>query len=125
MKAMFVNQLSHAGIPYADALAGGYKTIETRSKNMLAALVGERVAIVKTIRNKKPVVVGYVDIVSASFCPAGDFDKYFNQHLVPPGSAYDCHGKGKWFYYCANAEKCEPYALPSSAIRHGRSWCEW
>lgn len=125
MKAAFVNQLSHAGVPYADLLVGGQKTIESRSRNMLSALVGERIAIVKTIKGKKPMVVGYVNIVRSSFCKAENFDKFFNQHFVPPGSAYDVKGRGKWFYFVENAERCEPFPLPAYAVRHGRSWCEF
>lgn len=125
MKAMFVNQLSHQGVKYADLIAQARKLVETRSRNMLSALVGERVAIVRTVRGKKPMVIGYVDVVGASFCKAEDFRKYFDLHLVPAGSAYDVSGKGKWFYHLANAETCDPYPLPSSAIRHGRSWCEF
>lgn len=125
MKAMFVNQLSHSGIKYADAIVEAYKDIETRNRNMLSALIGERVAVVRTIKGKKPMVIGYVDVIGASFCKAEDFDKYVNHHCVPLGSAYAPHGKGKWFYHLANAEKCVPFLLPASAIRHGRSWCEF
>ena len=69
MKAMFVNQLSHQGVKYADAIADGIKPVETRSRNMLQALVGERVAIVRTMRGKAPTVLGYVTVCSATFKP--------------------------------------------------------
>lgn len=54
MRAMFVNEDEYS---YAEEIASGVKTIETRSKNMLSALVGERVAIVSTRANRKPMVV--------------------------------------------------------------------
>lgn len=123
VKVVFIHQTRH-GVPYADACAAGHKTIETRSRNMLSALVGERVLIARTTSGKAPEIIGAVDIVSANFCAAADFGKYFDQHCVPPGSKYDCHGKGKWFYHLSNAEPCKPYPLPANAIRHGRSWCE-
>lgn len=123
MKGIFV--ADNGCKKYACYLAAGAKVIETRSKNMLSACVGERVAIIRTQKHKPPCVVGYATIVRASFCKAEDFDKFFDLHLVQPGSKYACHGKGKWFYHLADAEKCEPYPLPSSAIRHGRSWCEF
>lgn len=122
MLGMFVN--NNGCVPYADAIAQRYKTIETRNKNMLAALVGQRVAIVKTGRGG-PVVIGYVTITGSEFCPADCFDKYFADHLVQPGSKYAPRGRGKWFYYCAGAEKCDPFPLPENAVRHGRSWCEF
>lgn len=123
MKAMFVNE--NGGIHYADAIVAGIKKIETRSRNVLWQLEGERVAVVKTHRNKKPMVVGYVRIVGKQFVSVEQFHKLFHRHLVPTGSQYDAHGKGKWCYYLAGAEKSEPYPLPKNAVRHGRSWCEW
>ena len=123
MKGIFVNE--NGCIPYAEAIVNGYKTIETRSRNMLSACVGENVAVIRTRRGRKPEIVGFVDIVSSEFCHADEFDKYFNQHCVPPQSKYACHGKGKWFYHLENAEAFFPQPLPSSAVRHGRSWCEF
>ena len=123
MKGMFV--ADWAWKPYAYLLAIGLKTIETRNKDMLSALVGERVAVISTRKGRQPIVVGYVTVTGKSFCKAEDFRKYDNQHLVPEGSKFDVHGKGKWFYHVADAETCDPYFLPTSAIRHGRSWCEF
>lgn len=123
MYGIFVSE--RGGMRYARYLVDGIKTVETRGRNMLQALVGKRVAIVRTRHGSAPLVVGYVDIVRSTFCKAEDFDKFFDQHLVPPGSMYDCHGRGKWFYHVANAEACEPFPLPADAVRHGRSWCEF
>ena len=123
MYGIFVNE--NGGIHYASAMAAGYKTIETRSRDMLKNLVGKRVEIIRTHRGKNPVIVGSVDIVAKSFCKAEEFENYFNKHGVPPGSLYAPHGKGKWFYHLENAKACEPYPLPTDAIRHGRSWCEF
>ena len=124
MYGIFVNE--NGCVPYASALVSGIKTIETRNRNMLSALVGKRVAIVRTKKGCDPWILGYVTITGSSFCKACDFDKYFDQHLVQPGSAYaPQNGKGKWFYYVADPETCYPKELPASTIRHGRSWCEF
>lgn len=124
MKGFFVQDTQCT--PYAFAITAGYKTIETRNRNMLSALVGERVAVVRTRNGKNPLVVGYVDIVSASFCKAEDFRKHYSEHLVPEGNKYDCNGRGKWFYHLANPEFLHyPYPLPENTVRHGRSWCEF
>ena len=122
MKAVFINGKR---IPYPAWIVQRWKTIETRQRNMLSAMVGERVAIAETGRNKKPVIIGYVDIVSCKFCPAEEFDKYRRETMIPAGSEFDVKGKGKYLYFLANAEPCEPYLLPDNAIRHGRSWCEF
>ena len=124
MKGIFVNE--NGCIPYAALIANGYKTIETRNRNMLSACVGERVAIVRTHRNWKPLIVGYVTITGSSFCKAEDFDKYYDQHYVSSTSGYaPQNGRGKWFYYCKDAETCYPKDLPEDTVRHGRSWCEF
>lgn len=123
MYGIFVN--SDGCVPYADAIVDGYKAVETRNRNMLKDLVGERVAVIRTRRGKNPTVVGYVDIGDAYFCPAAVFDQHRDLTLVPSGSRYDVNGRGKWLYDLWNAERCEPYPLPSDAVRHGRSWCEW
>ena len=122
MKAFFCNGRRD---PFPKWIVQRWKTIETRQKNMLSALVGERVAIVETGSRPGPMVIGYVDIVGSFFCSSTDFDKYRRETMIPAGSSFDCKGSGKWFYQLANAEPCEPFPLPSSAIRHGRSWCEF
>jgi len=119
MKAIFVN-----GWQYAFGLVSGIKTIETRSRDMLRACVGDRVAVVYT-GGKAPVIVGYVTITRKSFCTAEEFPEHYEEHLVTPGSKFDCKGAGKWFYYCDAPETCDPYILPKTAVRHGRSWCEF
>lgn len=123
MYGIFVHQNRY--IKYADLIACGYKTIETRNRNTLKSLVGKRVAIVRTESGKRPCVVGYADIARSAFCKACDFQNYNSAHCVPPGSKYDCNGKGKWFYYMTNAEACTPFLLPQSAVYHGRSFCEF
>ena len=123
MRGIYVNE--NGGIPYAAAIVDGIKTVETRQRNMLKCLVGERVAVVRTRRNKTPTVVGYVDIVRYEFCPHTLFEMYRDETLIPPGSEHDVRGRGKWFYRLENAERCVPYPVPHDAVRHGRSWCEW
>lgn len=123
MYAIYVNEPGN--IPYAKAIAEAYKTLETRSRNVFKQIIGERVAIVRTSRHSKPTIVGYATISGAVFISKEEFQQLFSKHLVPPGSKFDCHGKGKWCYIMTQAEQCEPYELPSNAIRHGRSYAEF
>ena len=123
MKGIFVNQ--NGCVKYAEAIVKGYKPIETRGKNMLNDCVGGRVAIIRTVRNKKPMIIGYVDIVKAVLHDGTWMSEHRNLTLIPEGSKYDCNGRAKWCYYLENPEECEPYLLPDNAIRHGRSWAEF
>ena len=110
---------------YVDQIMSGMKTIETRSKNMLHKLVGERVAVVSTGRGRIPLIVGTVYIRDVEFIPAERWDMYREETLVPRGSKHDCRGKGKWGYILDDPKQCYPRPLPANAVRHGRSWCEF
>lgn len=118
---MFVNE---SGIKYASAIVGGYKLAETRSRRMLSALVGERVAVVRTGKRKLAEIIGYCTVTGETFCPSAQFGQLRDIHLVPPGSRYDADKRGKWLYWLADAEPCKPYPVPVDAVRHGRSWLE-
>jgi len=123
MYGVFVNE--NGGIRYAHAIAKAIKPVETRSRNMLKSLVGERVAIIRTRRGKNPLIVGYATIVKAEKQSRDWLDSHRDLTLIPEGSSYDCKGTFKWCYWLSSAEECEPYQLPASAVRHGRSWCEF
>lgn len=122
MKGIFVNQLSAHGIPYADLIVMGKKKIETRSRNMLSACLFERVAIIRTMKGKKPIVIGYANISSVRHMMNTKAAECFAETFVPDGSKY---ANNRWFYWMTDAEKCKPYPLPANAVRHGRSWCEF
>lgn len=129
-QGIFVNQLSLSGVKYADLIVDGIKTIETRNKNMLSDLIGLRVAIIRTVRGKKPTVIGYATITSANRYHGKWHDEHRNLTCIPEGSKYDFSDRPgarwtKWCYELSDPERCEPFELPSSAIRHGRSWCEF
>lgn len=121
MLGIYVNELK---VPYAAAIAMGYKPIETRSKNMLKSIIGERVAIIRTRKGKSPVVVGYATIEKAVYHTKEELENMRDKTLIPPGSKYDCSGKGKWCYYMIDAETCEPF-IPVVKVNHGRSYCEF
>lgn len=125
MKGMFVNE--NGCVPYAKAIAQRVKPVETRNKNMLSALVGEEIAIIRTKRGKAPVVIGYCTIYRATHETQQTMNSNFMRTLtlIPEGSAYDSGPAGKWCYWITDAHECKPYPLPSFAIRHGRSWCEF
>ena len=123
MYGIFVNE--NGCVPYADAIVKGYKPIETRNRNMLAKCVGHRVAIIRTRRGKKPMIVGFATIYHSARMDSEWLNQFRNLTLIPEGSAYDCKPNGsKWCYFLSDACECDPFPLPSYAIRHGRSYCE-
>ena len=105
MKAIYVRDTR--AVKYAEAIAGAYKPLETRTRDMLGKLVGERVAIIRTGLGKQPVVVGFATIASKQWVEARkEWEDLQPLHLIPPGSKYDCHGSGKWCYLMTGAETC-------------------
>ena len=112
-------------IHYADYIVDRLKPVETRAKDMLHAVVGLRVAIIRTGSGKKPMIIGYADVVSSARLNGRWLDENRHLTMIPKGSKYDVNGWAKWCYFLENAERCEPFPLPEDAIRHGRSWCEF
>lgn len=121
-RGIFVNS---SGVRYAEAIAQGYKPIETRSRAMLHPCIGHRVAIIRTGRSGGPAIVGYATITGATFETAAWLDEHRNLTLIPEGSKYDAKGRGKWCYHLEDPETCKPIPLPGFVVRHGRSWCEF
>lgn len=127
MKGFFTNENR---VPYAGLIVSRQKPIETRTRNMLASLVGERVAVISTKRGREPMVVGYAYMRSYFFLTEEVLDSIRNLTRIPRGDSFDKYGthngvRGKWCYEMTGAEPCEPYPLPAQAVRHGRSWCEF
>lgn len=94
--AIYVNE--PGCIPYARAITLNIKPIETRSRDVLGHLVGQRVLIIRTRRNRKPLVIGSVKITGKSFKTAAELDALRDYTLITPGSMFDCKGRGKWCY---------------------------
>lgn len=103
-------------VKYADAIVEGYKTIETRTRDVLGRFVGCRVLIIRTDDNKKPMVIGSVSITYDAYKSAEALDELRDRTLIPPGSKFDCHGCGKWCYFLRHATKFS-HEIPLSELR--------
>ena len=85
-------------IPYATAIASGIKPIETRTRDTLGRLVGVNVLIIRTRDGKPSEVIGSATISEKRFYSASELDAMRDKTLIPPGSRFDCQGRGKWGY---------------------------
>lgn len=118
--------------PYAAAIAKGYKTLETRTRDVFKSMFKdrdtERVAIIETMRGT-PIIIGFCTLHRGQKVDRDTFhtDEYFNRHCVPFGSKYDVGSREfKWCYECSDAELLDrPVFLPKDIINHGRSYCEF
>lgn len=113
-------------ISYVDLIIQGKKRYETRSRNMLGALVGRRVLIAETGKGKPRIRC------SAVIEDASKIDFLYNWELirgvtcVPEGSAHDWDYQhpGKWIYELADVR--EVFDMPwKEGKRHGITWMEY
>ena len=121
---MFVHDTAKE--PYAEQIANRLKLIETRKRDMLKNLVGQRVLIIRTRAGHKPDVLGTVLIYAKQYHTAQSLDAHRNLTLIPEGSKYDCTTGGKWGYWLSDAEKfTQPIPLDEFNVTHKtRSWAE-
>lgn len=106
-------------IPYAMYVALAYKTIETRTRDMLGRFVGENVLIIRTRSSHESDVIGTVTISEKHFYSASELEDLRNKTLIPPGSKYDCHGRGKWGYTLINPVMfSKPIPLSAYTVEH-------
>lgn len=122
MPVVFINC---SRFPFIDWIMHRRKLDETRTRNMLRALIGQRVYLAET-GNGRPLcrctaVIGEpVPIRSRK-----DWDRLRPRHRVPVGSQYDWQPETtvKYLYPISDVWPCAPFT-PSEGIRHGRIWME-
>lgn len=112
---------------YALAIVKGFKSIETRTRNVFKGIPErEKVAVIRTRSGHRPEIVGFVKMERGWHCPPELFHLFDSCHLVGPGSKYDTDERGKWFYTIHWREELEhPIELPATRINHGRSYTEF
>lgn len=109
--------------PFIDLIIKGLKPYETRTRNVLASLVGKRVALIETGKGC-PTIRAMATIESARTVSYGDVVARTAACII--GTPYDVvPGKSKVFYKLANVTPVTPYKLPDNRINHGRSYTEW
>lgn len=99
------------------------KRDETRTRDMLGALAGRRVALIET-GGPAPIVRGYATIGPARRVSYDDTRARDAAYIM--GTPYDIKPDGtKVFYRLTNVRPCRPYALPADHVNHGRAWTEF
>ena len=103
--------------PFTELILLGLKLIETRNRNTLKSLVGQRVGIIRT-GNGKAMLVGYVTIAAViKYETEADFRADYSLHWVDKGDKYDIKKGGvKYGYVLTNPQRCEPTPVTSKGI---------
>lgn len=104
-------------IDYIALILARRKLIETRKRNTLKPLVGQRVGLIRT--GKGPaMLVGYAtitDVIKYTSEKAFRLDR--KKHLVPKGSKYDFDGR-KYGYVLSDVVACDPVPVNSFGISY-------
>ena len=110
--------------PFIDWIISGQKTSETRTKNVLAPLVGKTVYIIETGTSRKPIVRAIADVVSSARVPFEDIEA--RRLAMIAGTDYDIKpGSFKVFYRLENVRSVAPFLAPDTRVNAGRSYTEF
>lgn len=118
--------INSSSAPFMTDIGALRKRLETRSRNMLHALVGQRVILAETRQG------GYLAMYSAVIRSArairsrDEWDALRSLHRVPECSTYDWDDstRVKWVYEIACLRRLRPFMVPEG-FRHGRTWMEY
>lgn len=115
---VFINCSRH---PFLDQIISRRKLDETRTRNMLGALVGLRAYLAETGRG--PSLCRCSAVIGAPLVARSrkEWNALRSRHRVPRGSAYDWQPwtKVKYLYPLTDVIACDPFH-PPEGVRHGR-----
>lgn len=114
------------GRSFVDDIMNRLKTDETRTRNMLRALVGLRVYIAETGSGPSMVRCSCVIKSVLVIRSRAQWDRLRRRHRVPEGSRYDWkpETKVKYLYRLTHVRRVNPFH-PPEGVRHGRVWMEY
>lgn len=108
--------------PFISWIMAGLKLYETRNRNTLKSIIGKRVYIAETGKNRRPVIRCIASIGNPIVIDSmKDFNRYRSQTKIKKGSCFDfIPGRKKYLYPVSNVVKVNPFPLPDNAVYHGR-----
>lgn len=111
--------------PFISLILAGLKLYETRTRNTLQALVGQRVYLAETGRGRPVVRASAVITEAFPVYSYNTYRKLRKAARITPGSKYDWKRgtKIKWFYELSDVQPVDPF-IPPEGVRHGRVWME-
>lgn len=118
--------INSASAPFMADIGDLLKRLETRSRNMLRSLVGQRVILAETRQG------GYLAMYTAvirSARPVRSYDEWDalrSLHRVPVGNPFDWKegDRVRWVYELSGLRRLRPFLVPEGR-RHGRTWMEY
>lgn len=114
-------------IPFLDLIIRKQKVFETRTRDTLRALVGQRVYLAETGKHHRPLIrCSAVIRPPVIITDPDEWDKLRTATVVGVGSQYDWkpETKVKYCYPLAQVFPCQPFTPPEGK-RHGYVWMEY
>lgn len=113
--------------PFLSRIMYRTKRYETRTRNMLRALIGQRVILAETGRRGRPVARCMATINEPIVARSrSEWNLYRVAAGIEPDSQYDWQNstKAKYLYPLTDVEPLHPFPVPEG-VRHGRVWMEY
>lgn len=113
-------------VPFVDLIMEQLKLDETRTRNTLRAVVGQRVLLAET--GHGPAVCRCYAVIREPVPVRSrkEWNRLRSRHRVPSGSRYDWQPgtKVKYLYPVSGVIPCSPF-MPLEGVRHGYVWMEY
>ena len=124
MKKAFGIYINCVSFPFIAWILSGAKLYETRTRNTLRTLIGQRVFLIATGKGA-PMITGSAIITGAELVPYSDRRKRARAKIT--GTTYDVKpGGAKWFYKLEDVQPMTaPIPVPAQRENHGRAWTSW
>lgn len=119
--------VNSSSAPFLDDICARIKPFETRSKDMLGALLGQRVTLAESSRGQRLARCSAVIRSAIKVESAEQWEALRPLHRVPVGNKYDWKPgtKVKYLYELSNIRLLRPFRIPTDGVPHGRSWFEY
>lgn len=113
--------------PFIDWILSGLKIYETRTRDMLCSLCGQRVYIAETGHGKPVVRCSAVISQARPVTDRATWESVIRKKaMITSGSCYDWQPetKVKYPYMLRDVRAVDPFTPPDD-VRHGRVWMEY
>lgn len=122
----FVVWINSSSAPFLDDICARLKPFETRSKDMLGSLIGQRVVLAESARGKHLARCSVVIRSVRAVYSREEWDALRPLHRVPVGNKYDWKPgtRVKYLYELTDLRRLRPFRI-MEYIPHGRSFAEF
>ena len=122
---MFVVWINSSSAPFMDDIGALLKRYETRNRDMLGFLVGQRVILAESKNGKRQARYSVVIRSARQVFSRDEWDALRPLHRVPVGNQYDWKpgAKVKYLYELSDLRRIRPFRVPEG-IPRGRTGTE-